>query len=132
VDLQAPDAAAVDAALQQAGFLLVTGHGVAASLRAEVRAAARRFFALPTEVKQRYAARIGGRGWLAPGVESNGNADVFGDAEDAASADNPPDLKESFAIRRVTPPSTRSGSRRTCGRRRCRNCMRPPRATWRR
>jgi isopenicillin N synthase-like dioxygenase len=103
VDLRAPDAAAVDAALQQAGFLLVTGHGVAPSLRAEVRAAARRFFALPTEVKQRYAARIGGRGWLAPGVESNGNADVFGDAEDAASADNPPDLKESFAIGPETP-----------------------------
>ena len=78
VDVTAPDAAAVDAALQQAGFLLVTGHGVERSLRAEVRAAARRFFALPTEVKQRYAVRIGGRGWLAPGVESNGNADVFG------------------------------------------------------
>ena len=103
VDLRAPDAAAIDAALQQAGFLLVTGHGIAPSLRAEVRAAARRFFALPTEVKQRYAARIGGRGWLAPGVESNGNADVFGDAEDAAGADNPPDLKESFAIGPETP-----------------------------
>lgn len=102
VDLRAPDAAAVDAALQQAGFLLVTWHGVDPSLRAEVRAAARRFFALPADVKQRYAARIGGRGWLAPGVESNGNADVFGGvfagAQDAAGADNPPDLKESFAI----------------------------------
>jgi isopenicillin N synthase-like dioxygenase len=107
VDLRAPDAAAVDAALQRAGFLLVTGHGVDRSLRAEVRTAARRFFALPTAVKERYAARIGGRGWLAPGVESNANADVFGSvdgsAEDAAGADNPPDLKESFAIGPDTP-----------------------------
>ncbi|HEY0816036.1 MAG TPA: 2-oxoglutarate and iron-dependent oxygenase domain-containing protein [Pseudonocardia sp.] len=107
VDLRAPDAAAVDSALQQAGFLLVTGHGVNRSLRAEVRAAARRFFALPTEVKQRYAVRIGGRGWLAPGLESNGNADVFGSvdrpAEDMAGADNPPDLKESFAVGPATP-----------------------------
>jgi len=59
-------AAQVDTALQRAGFLLVTGHGVEADLRAGVRAAARRFFALPDEVKQRYAVRIGGRGWLAP------------------------------------------------------------------
>ena len=42
---------AVDTALQRAGFLLVTGHGVGADLRAEVRAAARRFFALPVDVK---------------------------------------------------------------------------------
>jgi isopenicillin N synthase-like dioxygenase len=35
-------AAAVDAALQDVGFLLVTGHGVPRELRDEVRAAARR------------------------------------------------------------------------------------------
>ncbi|MCW2720016.1 2-oxoglutarate and iron-dependent oxygenase domain-containing protein [Pseudonocardia sp.] len=87
-------APAVDLALQQAGFLLVTGHGVDDSLRAEVRAAARRFFALPTEVKQCYAARIGGRGWLAPGVEANGNVE---------GGENPPDLKESFAVGPDTP-----------------------------
>ncbi len=111
VDLRAPDAAAVDAALQQAGFLLVTGHGVDRSLRTAVRAAARGFFALPTEVKERYAVRIGGRGWLAPGVESNANADGFGDVDglavDAAVADNPPDLKESFAIGPDTPTGDR-------------------------
>ena len=78
VDLRSPDAAAVDEALQKAGFLLVTGHGVDPALRASLRAEARRFFALPAAVKERYSARIGGRGWLAPGVESNGNADVFG------------------------------------------------------
>ncbi len=82
-------AAEIDTALQQAGFLLVTGHGVDPSLRAAVRAAARRFFALPAEVKGRYPARVGGRGWLAPGVEAN--AAVEGLA-------TPPDLKESFAV----------------------------------
>jgi isopenicillin N synthase-like dioxygenase len=80
---------AVDAALQRAGFLLVTGHGVDPALRAEVRTAARRFFALPSGAKQRYAVRIGGRGWLAPGVEANGNVE---------GEETPPDLKESFAV----------------------------------
>jgi isopenicillin N synthase-like dioxygenase len=110
VDLRSPDAAAVDEALQKAGFLLVTGHGVNPELRAELRAAAHRFFALPTSVKERYAARIGGRGWLAPGVESNGNADVFGGRADGSVASSlaeavefPPDLKESFAIGPATP-----------------------------
>ena len=60
-------AAQVDDGAAAAGFLLVTGHGVDAALRAGVRAAARRFFALPDEVKQRYAVRIGGRGWLGAG-----------------------------------------------------------------
>lgn len=79
----------VDTALQRAGFLLVTGHGVADELRRDLRVAARRFFRLPTEVKQRYAARIGGRGWLPPGVEANALAE---------GTPTPPDLKESFAI----------------------------------
>ena len=87
-------AARVDTALQRAGFLLVTGHGVDAALRAGVRAAARRFFALPEEVKQRYAVRIGGRGWLAPGVEANGLVE----GPDGDGGETPPDLKESFAI----------------------------------
>lgn len=85
---------AVDRALQQAGFLLVTGHGVDEELRAEVRAAARRFFALPAQVKARYAARIGGRGWLPPGVEANGRVE---------GVETPPDLKESFAVGADTP-----------------------------
>lgn len=89
IDLRDPGVGpAVDAALQEAGFLLVTGHGVDADLRAAVRAAARRFFALPSEVKARYAVRIGGRGWLAPGVEANGWVE---------GEPTPPDLKESFA-----------------------------------
>jgi isopenicillin N synthase-like dioxygenase len=87
-------AAQVDTALRRAGFLLVTGHGVDAALRAGVRAAARRFFALPDEVKQRYAVRIGGRGWLAPGVEANALVE---------GTQTPPDLKESFAVGPDTP-----------------------------
>jgi isopenicillin N synthase-like dioxygenase len=84
----------IDTALQRAGFLLVTGHGVDASLRSAVRAAARRFFALPDEVKRRYAVRIGGRGWLEPGVEANALAE---------GTETPPDLKESFAVGPDTP-----------------------------
>jgi isopenicillin N synthase-like dioxygenase len=84
----------VDEALQKAGFLLAAGHGVDDALRGDVRAAARRFFALPTEVKQKYSVRIGGRGWLAPGVEANGNVE---------GEETPPDLKESFAVGPETP-----------------------------
>lgn len=82
-------AGTVDRALQNAGFLLVTGHGVEASLRARLRAAARTFFLLPVEVKQRYAARVGGRGWLGPGTEANGYAE---------GTATPPDLKESLTF----------------------------------
>jgi isopenicillin N synthase-like dioxygenase len=82
-------AADVDAALQSVGFFLISGHGVPENLRADVRARARDFFALPVEVKQRYAVTVGGRGWLPPGVEANGYAE---------STQTPPDLKESYAV----------------------------------
>ncbi|WP_433565650.1 isopenicillin N synthase family dioxygenase [Nocardia sp. CA-151230] len=79
----------VDAGMQRAGFLLVRGHGVPHGLPADLRAAARRFFALPPEVKQRYAVSVGGRGWIGPGLEANGYAE---------GTETPPDLKETFAI----------------------------------
>ncbi|WP_369365156.1 isopenicillin N synthase family dioxygenase [Streptomyces sp. CG4] len=79
----------VDEALRTAGFLLVTGHGVEPGLRAGVRAAAREFFRLPEEVKRRYAAKVGGRGWLGPGAEANGYAE---------GTETPPDLKESLTF----------------------------------
>ncbi|HTY72761.1 MAG TPA: 2-oxoglutarate and iron-dependent oxygenase domain-containing protein [Actinomycetes bacterium] len=82
-------AAEVDSALQRVGFLLVTGHDVPEGLRADVRLAARAFFALPEEVKARYAVPPGGRGWIAQGAEANAAS------EGTAS---PPDLKESFAV----------------------------------
>ena len=68
-------AAQVDAALQSVGFFLITGHGVPDELRAQVRAQARAFFALPRAAKQGYAVTVGGRGWLPPGVEANGYAE---------------------------------------------------------
>ena len=82
-------AAAVDEALQDVGFFLVTGHGVPSPARAAVRAAAREFFALPAAVKQRYAVTVAGRGWLPPGVEANGYSE---------GTATPPDLKESFSV----------------------------------
>ncbi|MFC1409372.1 isopenicillin N synthase family dioxygenase [Streptacidiphilus sp. N1-12] len=88
-EARARTAAAVDAALSQAGFLLVTGHGVSREEREQVRAAARAFFALPTEVKQQYGVSVGGRGWLAKGAEANGYSE---------GTETPPDLKESWTV----------------------------------
>jgi isopenicillin N synthase-like dioxygenase len=82
-------AAAVDAALQRSGFILVTGHGVDPEQAAAVRAGAREFFALPDDVKRRYAAGPDGRGWLPPGVEANGYSE---------GTATPPDLKESLSF----------------------------------
>ncbi len=79
----------VDGALQTAGFLLVTGHGVDVELRGGVREAARRFFALPADVKRAYEAKVGGRGWLGPGAEANGYSE---------GTETPPDLKESLTF----------------------------------
>ncbi|GAA3394365.1 isopenicillin N synthase family dioxygenase [Streptomyces roseoviridis] len=80
---------AVDRALRQAGFLLVTGHGVSPGLRAEIRKSARAFFHLPAAVKEPYAVKVGGRGWLGPGAEANGHAE---------GTATPPDLKESLSF----------------------------------
>ncbi|MFF0463486.1 isopenicillin N synthase family dioxygenase [Streptomyces mexicanus] len=79
----------VDEALQVAGFLLVTGHGIDTALRSRIRAAAREFFTLPVAVKRRYEAKVGGRGWLGPGAEANGYAE---------GTWTPPDLKESLTF----------------------------------
>jgi isopenicillin N synthase-like dioxygenase len=82
-------AAEVDRALRTSGFLLVTSHRVPADVRAGTRAVAREFFALPAEVKARYAIAVGGRGWIPPGAEANGYAE---------GTPTPPDLKESFSL----------------------------------
>ncbi|MDQ2750391.1 MAG: isopenicillin N synthase family oxygenase [Actinomycetota bacterium] len=89
VDGRAAVAAHVDAALQDVGFFLVTGHRVPKELRNSVRTAAREFFAQPEPAKRKYAVTVGGRGWLPPGVEANGYAE---------GTETPPDLKESFAV----------------------------------
>ncbi|MFF6778612.1 isopenicillin N synthase family dioxygenase [Streptomyces sp. NPDC012637] len=80
---------AVDRALRQAGFLLVTGHGVEQELRTAIRESARAFFHLPGAVKEPYAVKVGGRGWLGPGAEANGYAE---------GTATPPDLKESLSF----------------------------------
>jgi isopenicillin N synthase-like dioxygenase len=82
-------AAEIDRALQDSGFLLITGHNVSTALRARVRADARDFFALPPEEKQPYAVSVGGRGWLPPGAEANAYAE---------GTESPPDLKESYSV----------------------------------
>ena len=82
-------AARLDAALGSVGFFLVTGHRVAPELREAVRSAAGDFFALPAEVKQRYAVSVMGRGWLPPGVEANAGSE---------GTVTPPDLKESYTL----------------------------------
>lgn len=85
---------AVDESLQKAGFLLVTGHGVDPELSAALRAAAREFFALPTDVKARYGVAVGGRGWIGPGMEANGYSE---------GTETPPDLKETYNSGAQTP-----------------------------
>lgn len=79
----------IDLALQQAGFLLITGHGVSNELRADVRRAAQRFFRLPVEVKQQYEAPPAHRGWQAPGRLAN----AYGEG-----TATPPDLQESLTL----------------------------------
>src|SRR6195952_4218704 len=82
-------AAEVDESLQQAGFILVTGHGVDPGLAAAVRAASRAFFAQSDVLKQRYSVPVGGHGWIGPGAEANGYAE---------GTETPPDLKESYSL----------------------------------
>ncbi|MGP3927271.1 isopenicillin N synthase family dioxygenase [Streptomyces sp. 8N616] len=79
----------VDEALQSAGFLLVTGHGIDPALRTGIRDAARGFFRLPAAAKEPYAVEVGGRGWLGPGAEANAYAE---------GTESPPDLKESLSF----------------------------------
>jgi isopenicillin N synthase-like dioxygenase len=81
-------AAAVDAALHDVGFLLVTGHGVDPALLAAARHHARTFFHLPVACKRAVAIDDSVyRGWVPGGAETNARA--YG-------ADSPPDLKETF------------------------------------
>lgn len=54
-----------------------------------MRAASRRFFSLPDDVKRRYAVPVGGHGWIAPGAEANAYAE---------GTETPPDLKESYSL----------------------------------
>lgn len=77
----------VDHALVESGFLMLAGHGIDATLRADIRTAARRFFWLDPQAKARYATTVGGRGWIPPGKEANSYL---------LDVELPPDLKETF------------------------------------
>ncbi|WP_199548554.1 isopenicillin N synthase family oxygenase [Streptomyces sp. N35] len=87
-------AATVDRALQSAGFLLVTGHGIDPDLRTRIRTAAGEFFRLPAGAKAAYSVKVGERGWLGPGAEANGYAE---------GTETPPDLKESLSFAAEAP-----------------------------
>ena len=79
----------VGAALAEVGFFAAEGHGVDSTLVESAYAAAKEFFSLPAETKQRYTAKVGGqRGYTGFGQEH---------AKDSAA----PDLKEFYQIGRV-------------------------------
>ena len=81
-------AAAVDQAMRDVGFLLLTEHRIPSQLAEAARDAARDFFALPTAVKLAHAVDATAyRGWSAPGSQANAAA---------YDIDTPPDLKESI------------------------------------
>ncbi|HEY7593764.1 MAG TPA: 2-oxoglutarate and iron-dependent oxygenase domain-containing protein [Actinophytocola sp.] len=84
IDITSPAAAApeIARACRETGFFYVTGHGVPASLRAELDARSREFFALPVEEKLRIEMSRGGRAW-------RGYFPVGGELTSGA-----PDLKE--------------------------------------
>ncbi|OLT17054.1 oxidoreductase, partial [Pseudonocardia sp. CNS-139] len=79
--------AAVDEALREIGFLLVTGHRIPQSTLDGLRAAGREFFSSPDAAKRPYAAAVGARGWSPPGNESHAGA---------SGVQAPPDLKEVY------------------------------------
>lgn len=84
-------AEAVDTALTEVGFLIITNHGVANDLIDDVRSACADVFALPAENKLRYRQGdgIGGPGWTPIGAEANAYA---------SGKASPPDLKETWTV----------------------------------
>jgi len=64
IDLAGPDlAGAIEKACRATGFFYVTGHGVPLSLRQELDAASREFFALPEAAKLEIEMARGGQAW---------------------------------------------------------------------
>ncbi len=84
-------AAAVDRALRDVGFLIITGHGIEAELVDRVRLACAEAFALTEEQKLQYRQSdgIGGPGWTPIGAEANAYA---------SGQPTPPDLKETWTV----------------------------------
>jgi len=87
-DARAAIAAEFGASMTEAGFVVVTGHGIPESTAAALRAAVLEFFALAAETKASYRVdQLGDPGWVPYGKEANAYS---------AGAESPPDLKESF------------------------------------
>lgn len=86
-------AARLDKALQDSGFLLIEGHGIAPELLESIRAEAREFFSMAHDAKLKYDTPVGGRGWLRVGAEANA---FYGETADVTKAD----LKESLTFGR--------------------------------
>lgn len=66
IDLRSPArevARQIHDACRVDGFFYLTGHGVPPSISDDLDALSKRFFALPTAVKQRYSMALGGRAW---------------------------------------------------------------------
>ncbi len=95
-DAEARDetARAVDEALRDVGFLIITNHGVPAEVIEAARHASADAFALPADEKQRCRQTngTGGPGWTPIGAESNSYA---------SGQPAPPDLKETWTISSV-------------------------------
>ena len=85
----------LDAACQEIGFLVISGHGIATSLFDEVFAVSRAFFELPLSEKMRYEPphKEANRGYTA--VASRTLAYTLDEA-------TPPDLRERFSIGPLT------------------------------
>lgn len=81
---------------RRTGFAVIEGHGIAQALIEQARAAAKAFFALPDNVKQRYhiAGGAGQRGYTPFGIET-------------AKGSTSPDLKEFWHIARDLPAGHR-------------------------
>lgn len=82
-------AAVLDGICRDNGFLILTGHGVPASVIANQWTAVSSFFGQPSDVKRQVAAPYAGYpyGWLGPGGEALAKS---------KGVETPPDLKESF------------------------------------
>lgn len=88
-------AAALDEAFGSVGFAVVTGHGIDQHMARALRSTALDFFSLDDAVKERWQVEhLGDAGWVPIGLEANGY--IFGE-------DTPPDLNETFAVRRGMP-----------------------------
>jgi isopenicillin N synthase-like dioxygenase len=81
-------AAEFGASMAEAGFVVVTGHGIPDVAAAALRAAVLEFFALDAVTKAPYrVTQLGDPGWVPYGKEANAYS---------AGGESPPDLKESF------------------------------------